>query len=101
MSLGGRRGRVNVVPVRYGGRPVENIYFSSFSECDLSTHSEAQSLHTVYSVDGSINDMTRCCFSSHGLLIAVIFCLGHRMPLAKVFFQGSVPAYTFGGARFI
>ena len=82
MSLGGRRGRVNIVFVRYEGRPVKKTCFSSFSECGLSTHSEARSLHTVYSVDGSIDDLAGCCFSSHDLLTTVMPCLGSSNSLA-------------------
>ena len=75
MSLGGRRGRANVVSVRYEGRPVKKTRFSSFSECGLSTHSDAQGSHTAYSVDGSVDDLAHCCVSSHDLLTTVMLCL--------------------------
>ena len=81
MSLGGRRGRVNIVFVRYEGRPVKKHDFQ-VSLNAVCRHTLRHESHTVYSVDGSIDDRTHGCSSSHGLLTTVMPYLGSSNSLA-------------------
>ena len=101
MNLGGRRGRISVVSVRYEGRPVKKTCFChGFSECGLSTHSEAQGFHTVYSVDGSIDDRTHGCSSSHGLLTTVMLFSGSSNSLGASIFPRKPACLHIIGAHF-